>query len=65
MNPLKTFMEARMGRFMGMDVASTQKFLKNDGKVLRFYCIWDDTSMYGERRPYVSSRLPYSCRLTH
>ncbi|GBG58858.1 hypothetical protein CBR_g257 [Chara braunii] len=32
----------------------TMQFLKHDGKVLRFFCIWDDRgSVYGDRRPYV------------
>lgn len=31
-----------------------KKFLENDRKVLRFYCIWDDReSMFGEIRPFV------------
>jgi hypothetical protein len=34
----------------------TRQFLEKDGKVLRFFCVWDDRgSVYGERRPYVSS----------
>jgi hypothetical protein len=32
-----------------------KKFLQNDRKVLRFYCLWDDReSMYGELREFVS-----------
>jgi hypothetical protein len=38
---------------MGLAIDATQKFLKNDGKVLRFYCIWSDQKIYGEQRPYV------------
>ena len=34
-------------------IESTTKFLKNDGKVLRFYCTWDDNNIFGEKRPYV------------
>jgi hypothetical protein len=31
-----------------------EKFLANDRKVLRFFCVWDDRkSLYGDRRPYV------------
>lgn len=32
-----------------------KRFLENDRKVLRFYCIWDDrSSMFGELREFVS-----------
>ncbi|GAQ78061.1 hypothetical protein KFL_000070310 [Klebsormidium nitens] len=32
----------------------TRQFLEKDGKVLRFFCVWDDRgSVYGERRPYI------------
>jgi hypothetical protein len=34
------------------DVEGTQKFFRNDGKVLRFYCQWSDPKMFGEKRPY-------------
>ena len=31
------------------DFDSLKQFKENDGKVLRFYCSWDDTdSLYGE-----------------
>ncbi|KAG0573546.1 hypothetical protein KC19_VG187100 [Ceratodon purpureus] len=31
-----------------------RQFLDLDGKVLRFFCVWDDRAVpYGERRPYV------------
>ena len=31
-----------------------KKFLENDRKVLRFYCIWDDReTMFGECRPFI------------
>ncbi|CAM6035434.1 unnamed protein product [Sphagnum compactum] len=31
-----------------------RQFLDHDGKVLRFFCVWDDRQVpYGERRPYV------------
>jgi hypothetical protein len=53
MNPLKNFMEASLGKQMGQDIQATQKFLKNDGRVLRFYCLWNDDKMYGEQRPYI------------
>ncbi|XP_024522463.1 EF-hand domain-containing protein 1 [Selaginella moellendorffii] len=33
---------------------ANKQFLENDGKVLRFFCVWDDRgAVYGERRPYV------------
>lgn len=53
MNPLKQYMEADLGKPVGASIDATQKFLKNDGKVLRFYCVWSDQKMYGEQRPYV------------
>lgn len=53
MHPQKEFMEAKLGRPMGIDIHATQKFLQFDGKVLRFYILWDDETMYGEKRPYV------------
>lgn len=53
MNPLKKFMEADLGKPMGQNIEATQQFLRNDGKVLRFYCTWSDSQMYGERKPYV------------
>ncbi len=35
-----------------------KKFLRNDRKVLRFYCQWDDReSMYGELRDFVRSNM--------
>jgi hypothetical protein len=53
MNPLKTFMEASLGKAMQAGVDATQKFLQNDGRVLRFYAQWNDEKMYGEVRPYI------------
>ena len=53
MNSLKTYMEASLGKPIGQSIESVRKFLQNDRKVLRFYCLWDDTSFYGETRPYV------------
>ena len=32
-----------------------KRFLENDRKVLRYYCVWDDRdSMFGELREFVS-----------
>lgn len=53
MHPMKEFMEASLGKQMGINISGTQKFLKNDGHVLRFYCVWHDEKMLGESRPYV------------
>lgn len=53
MNPLKQFMEASLGKPMSIGIEATQKFLQNDGKVLRFYCQWKDEKMYGEKKPYI------------
>lgn len=56
-NPLTRYMEASLGnaaprqRGSGGDGLST--FLKNDGKVLHYDCIWDDTkSLYGQKHHY-------------
>jgi hypothetical protein len=36
-----------------------RQFLDLDGKVLRFFCVWDDRQVpYGERRPYVCFHNP-------
>lgn len=54
MHPHKQFMEASLGKSMyGTDVAGTQKFLRNDGKVLRFYCTWSDPKLLGEKQAYI------------
>lgn len=53
MHTHKEFMEASLGKQMGVSIEATQKFLKNDGKVLRFYCVWSDNKMYGEQSPYI------------
>jgi len=53
MNPLKQFMEADLGKPANQGVEHTQQFLRNDGKVLRFFGSWDDKSMYGEKKPYI------------
>jgi len=50
MNPVKLFMEARLGKFIHHN---TKSFLENDRKVLRFFCRWDDTSVYGETNLYI------------
>jgi hypothetical protein len=47
-NPLKEYMEASLGRFHH-DSEALDQYLTNDGKVLRFQCVWDDRrSLYGE-----------------
>jgi hypothetical protein len=51
MHPMKEYQEARAGKQMGIDIKATQKFFKNDGRVLRFFCVWNDTKLYGEPRP--------------
>lgn len=53
MNPLKEFMEASLGKHIHGGIENNQKFLKNDGKVLRFYAQWNDSTLYGEKKPYV------------
>jgi len=52
MHPMKLFMEASKGKFISQ-ISSTKQFLDYDGKVLRFYCVWSDDSLYGEKRPYI------------
>jgi len=52
---LTRFVEARLGKASNALCADKlKKFLDNDRKVLRFFCVWDDrTALYGDRRPYV------------
>eukprot|EP00823_Brevimastigomonas_motovehiculus_P004863 TRINITY_DN3324_c0_g1_i1.p1 TRINITY_DN3324_c0_g1~~TRINITY_DN3324_c0_g1_i1.p1 ORF type:complete len:608 (-),score=185.75 TRINITY_DN3324_c0_g1_i1:312-2135(-) len=52
MHPFKLFLEASKGKPI-FEIEACQKFLQNDGKVLRFYCTWDDKDLFGEKRPYV------------
>lgn len=52
MNPLKRFMEASLGKTGGGGGTkdTLAKFLENDGKVLRFYGMWDDRkTVYGDK----------------
>jgi hypothetical protein len=45
---------ARVHNFKGERNDRLRRFLENDRKVLRFFCIWDDRdSMYGELREFV------------
>ncbi len=57
MNPQKQFMEAVLGKDVSLNVSVTRQFLTNDGKVLRFYCTWDDKTPYGEKRAYVKIEI--------
>jgi len=52
---LTRFVEAKLGRASNvLNEDKLEKFLANDRKVLRFFCVWDDrNSLYGDRRPYV------------
>lgn len=54
-NDLATFVEARLGKPSHLlEGDKLKQFLGNNGKVLRFWCVWDDRQgMYGDRRPYV------------
>ncbi len=46
--------EAAMGNPPHRGVEATQKFLRKDGKVLRFYAVHEDSArLYGEKRPYI------------
>lgn len=56
-NPLTRYMEASLGnaapRQRGSGGDGLSVFLKNDGKVLHYDCLWDDTSrLYGEKHHY-------------
>jgi len=53
MHPMKEHMEAGLGKAMGVNIKATQQFLKNDGKVLRFYSTFRDDKLFGEVRPYI------------
>ena len=52
---LTRFMEAKLGKASNTLCADKlKKFVENDRKVLRFFCVWDDrAALCGERRPYV------------
>ncbi|KAK3248003.1 hypothetical protein CYMTET_42513 [Cymbomonas tetramitiformis] len=52
---LTRFMEAKLGKASNaLNPDKLAKFVENDRKVLRFFCLWDDrNSLYGDRRPYV------------
>jgi hypothetical protein len=52
---LTRFVEARLGKASNaLNADKLKKFLHNDRKVLRFFCVWDDRdALYGDRRPYV------------
>ncbi len=52
---LAAYVEAAAGAPSHTLVADKlEKFLANDGKVLRFFAVWDDRgAMYGEKRPFV------------
>lgn len=53
-NEMTEYIEARLGKCQDQKVQIT-KFLNNDGKVLRFYCTWDEEGADGttEKRPFV------------
>jgi len=53
MYPMKKHMEASLGKMMSLDIKASQKFLMNDRKVLRFYCVWENPKFFGEQRPFV------------
>jgi len=51
MHPMKYFMEARLGK--PANRYDVPQFLGNEGKVLRFEAIWDDTNrLYGDVLPF-------------
>jgi hypothetical protein len=50
-NPLKKFMEASLGNVGGRG-DGLARFKDNEGKVLRFFGQWDDTSLHGFKREY-------------
>jgi len=52
-HPMKTYMEASLGKSVGKSVEQVRQFLEQDRLVLRFYCLWHDPALYGETRPYV------------
>lgn len=56
-DPFMRFTEAKLGKASNAltEVDTLGQFLENDGKVLRFYCLWDTrkTARDGERRLYV------------
>lgn len=53
MHDMKRHMEAKLGKMMQKPVPDNKRFLTHDNHVLRFYCVWSDSSTYGEQRPYL------------
>jgi len=53
MYPMKEHMEASLGKMMGVNIEGTQRFLRNDGKVLRFFCLWSDSKVGGEQLSFI------------
>ena len=53
-NDMSEYIEAKLGKCQDQKHLIT-KFLNNDGKVLRFYCTWDEKGADGmtEKRPFV------------
>lgn len=52
MHHMKLHMEASLGKMMGVNIESTQRFLANDRKVLRFFAMWSDSNIGGEQRAF-------------
>jgi len=50
---IRTFVEASLGKPMKWHLKAVKKFLANDRKVLKFWCVWDDPSLYGEKRKFI------------
>jgi len=50
---IRTFVEASLGKPMKWHLKAVKKFLANDRKVLKFWCTWDDPSLYGEKRKFI------------
>lgn len=50
---IRTFVEASLGKPMKWHLEKIKKFLANDRKVLKFWCVWDDPTLYGEKRKYI------------
>jgi len=50
---IRTFVEASLGKPMKWHLEAVKKFLANDRKVLKFWCVWDDPTLYGEKRKYI------------
>jgi len=47
------YVEAQNGRAQAWQLLKERQFLSHDTHVLRFWCVWNDTQVYGRRHNYI------------